>query len=77
MAAVRSIFEYVSDKCYNGLYDAAKKYLDNHWRTIGLETRRVAEIKNAELIDATVQRVYVTDRPGNCIAFDISRCTRL
>lgn len=38
---------------------------------MGLETRRVAEIKNAELIDATVQRVYVTDRPGNCIAFDI------
>ena len=71
MAAVRSIFEYVSDKCYNGLYDAAKKYLDNHWHTMGLETRRVAEIKNAELIDATVQRVYVTDRPGNCIAFDI------
>ena len=71
MAAIRSIFEYVSDKCYNGLYDAAKKYLDNHWRTMGLETRRVAEIKNAELIDATVQRVYVTDRPGNCIAFDI------
>ena len=71
MAAIRSIFEYVSDKCYNGLYDAAKKYLDNHWRTMGLETRRVAEIKNAELIDATAQRVYVTDRPGNCIAFDI------
>lgn len=71
MAAVRSIFEYVSNKCYNGLYDAAKKYLDNHWHTMGLETRRVAEIKNAELIDATVQRVYVTDRPGNCIAFDI------
>lgn len=71
MAAVRSIFEYVSNKCYNGLYNAAKKYLDNHWHTMGLETRRVAEIKNAELIDATVQRVYVTDRPGNCIAFDI------
>ena len=48
MAAVRSIFEYVSNKCYNGLYDAAKKYLDNHWHTMGLETRRVAEIKNAE-----------------------------
>ena len=71
MAAARSIFEYVKGKCYNGLFEAAKEYFDEHWAEMGLYSRRVPQIESAEIIDATVQRVYVADRPGDCIAFDV------
>ena len=71
MAAARSIFEYVKGKCYNGLFEAAKEYFDEHWTEMGLYSRRVPQIESAEIIDATVQRVYVADRPGDCIAFDV------
>ena len=71
MAAARSIFEYVKGKCYNGLYDAAERWFDAHWDELGLESRRVPRIETAEITDATVQRVYVTDRPGDRIAFDV------
>ena len=71
MAAVRSIFDYVSKKCYNGLFDAAKEYLDGHWREMNLETNRVPTIDSYELVDANVQRVYVSDLPGDRIAFDV------
>ena len=69
--AIRSIFEYVDHKCYNGLYAAAQEYFENHWRTMGLYSRRVPRIDAAEILDASVQRVYVTDLPGDCIAFDV------
>ena len=71
MAAVRSIFDYVSKKCYNGLFDAAQEYLDGHWREMNLETNRVPTIDSYELVDANVQRVYVSDLPGDRIAFDV------
>lgn len=71
MAASRSFSEYVKNKCYNGLFDAAKEYFDEHWEEMGLYSRRVQRITDAEIVDATIQRVYVTDRPGNEIAFDV------
>lgn len=71
VVAARSIFEYVSNKCYNGLFDAAKEYLDEHWREMNLETSRVPTIDSYELVDANVQRVYVSDLPGDRIAFDV------
>lgn len=71
MAAVRSIFEYVKNKCYNGLYEAASTYFDANWEAMELSSRKVEHIDNAEIVDATVERVYVTDRPGSRIAFDV------
>ena len=71
MAAVRSIFEYVNKKCYNGLYAAAEKYLSENWENMELRSSRVDHIENVDLVDAFVQRVYVTDLPGNRIAFDV------
>ena len=71
MAEVRSIFSYVDKKCYNGLYDAAAEYIAKHWETMGLESRRVPDIQTAELADAWVRRVYVSDLPGDRIAFDV------
>lgn len=71
VAEVRSIFSYVDKKCYNGLYDAAAEYIAKHWETMGLESRRVPDIQTAELADAWVRRVYVSDLPGDRIAFDV------
>ena len=31
MATVHSFKEYVENKCYNGLYDAAEKYVAENW----------------------------------------------
>lgn len=31
MATGRSFKEYVKNKCYNGLYDAAEKYVAENW----------------------------------------------
>lgn len=69
--AIRSIFEYVKDKCYNGLYDAAKKYLARNWQSLDLYSCRVADIQRVSLVDITFQRVYVSDLPGDRIAFDV------
>lgn len=71
MAAVRSIFEFVKSKCYNGLYDAASSFFEANWQSMELSSRKVYRIDNAELVDATVQRVYVTDLPDSRIAFDV------
>ena len=69
--AIRSIFEYVKDKCYNGLYDAARKYLAKNWQSLDLYSHRVTDIQRVSLVDITFQRVYVTDLPGDRIAFDV------
>lgn len=69
--AIRSIFEYVKDKCYNGLYDAAVTYFDENWHELDLNCSRVPDIESASVEDATVERVYVTDLPGDRIAFDV------
>ncbi len=33
MAADRSFKEFVIDKCYNGLYGAAEKYVADNWES--------------------------------------------
>lgn len=71
MAEVRSIFSYVDKKCYNGLYNVAAEYIAKHWEAMDLESRRVPDIQTAELTDAWVRRVYVSDLPGDRIAFDV------
>ena len=71
MAVARSFSDYVKNKCYNGLFDAAKEYFDEYWDGMDLHSSRVRHITTAEIIDATIQRVYVTDRPGDGIAFDV------
>lgn len=67
----RSIFEYVNNKCYNRLYAEAEKFLRQNWRSMDLLSRKVQDVGSVYLIDATVQRVYVTDLPGDRIAFDV------
>ena len=71
MSEIRSIFAYVENKCYDGLYDAAARYIARNWNNMDLESPRVPDIHTAELADAWVRRVYVSVLPGDYISFDV------
>ena len=72
MATGRSFAEYVKDKCYNGLFEAAKEYADDNYENLNLRSRRLSKIGSVEFIDATIQRVYVSDprHGGGCADAD-------
>ena len=44
MAAGRSFKEFVKDKCYNGLYAAAEKYIADNWESFDLYTRKIHRV---------------------------------
>ena len=71
MATVHSFKEYVENKCYNGLYDAAEKYVAENWESLDLRTRSVHRIGAVEVVDGWIQCVYVSDLPGMHVAFDV------
>lgn len=71
MATGRSFAEYVKNKCYDGLYRAAEDYVDRNRESLDLHTRNIHRIGEVELVDATVQRVFVRDMPGMRIAFEV------
>lgn len=71
MAAGRSFKEFVKDKCYNGLYAAAEKYVSDNWKSFDLYTRKIHRIGSVEMTDGRIERVYVEDRPGMKVAFDV------
>jgi hypothetical protein len=71
VSAGRSFAEFVKIKCYDSLCDAAGEYVTENWRQLDLYSKRVQHIENAEFIDATIQRVYVSDLPGMRVAFDV------
>ena len=71
MATGRSFAEYVKNKCYDGLCQAAQNYVDNDWQSLDLYARRVHKIGEVEFIDAEIKRVYVRDLPGMAVAFEV------
>lgn len=71
MATGRSFAEFVKNKCYNGLYQAAENYVDSDWQSLNLYTRHVHRIGEVELVDVNIQRVYVHDLPGMRVGFDV------
>lgn len=71
MATDRSFAEFVKSKCYSGLYKAAEKYVEDEWESLPLYTKKVHTVGAVELVDATVQRVYVADLPGMKVKFDV------
>lgn len=71
MATGRSFAEFVKDKCYNGLYQTAEEYVNENWESMNLYTRNVHRVGYAEMIDATIERVYVRDLPGMRVAFEV------
>lgn len=71
MSTSRSFAEYIKMKCYNALYAAAEQYVNDHWQSLNLYTKHIRRIGTVELVDATIQRVYVQDLPGMRVAFDV------
>jgi hypothetical protein len=63
MAGNRSFKEYVKDKCYNGLYETAENYVADNWESMDLYTRKVHRIGLSDMVDASIERVYVRDLP--------------
>lgn len=71
MVTGRSFAEFVKDKCYNGLYQTAEEYVNENWESMNLYTRNVHRVGYAEMIDATIERVYVRDLPEMRVAFEV------
>ena len=71
MATGRSFAEYVKSKCYSGLYKAAEDYVEREWESLPIYTKKVHKIGEIDLVDATIQRVYVEDLPGMRVKFDV------
>lgn len=71
MTAGRSFKEFVKDRCYNGLYAAAEKYIADNWESFDLYTRKIHRIGSVEMVDGRIERVYVEDRPEMRVAFDV------
>lgn len=71
MTTGRSFAEYVKDKCYNGLYNAAERYAKANSERLGLYTPHVNRVGDIEVQDVSIQRVYVRDLPGTKVAFEV------
>lgn len=71
MAIGRSFAEYIEDKCYDRLYKAAEKYVDDNWKSLHLYSKRIHHIDSVEISDATIQRVYIRDLPDTRVAFEV------
>lgn len=71
MATGRSFAEFVKDKCYNGLHQTAEDYVNENWKSMDLYARNVHRVGHAEMIDATIERVYVRDLPEMRVAFEV------
>ena len=71
MAAGRSFAEFVKNKCFDGLYEAAEEYASANQDSLDLRTWHVSRIGDVEFVDANIQRVYVRDLPGMRVAFDV------
>ena len=52
MTTGRSFFEYVKNKCYNGLYEAADKYVRSNWRNLDLNAWRLDDITYVSFEDS-------------------------
>ena len=71
MAIGRSFAEYIEDKCYDRLYQAAEQYVDDNCTALPLYSKRIHHIDSVEISDATIQRVYIRDLPGTRVAFEV------
>jgi len=67
----RSFAEYVKNKCYNGLYEAAEEYVQQNWETMDLWTKNVHRIGSVDVDDVIVQRVYIHDLPEMRVEFEV------
>lgn len=72
MAAQRSFTEYVKKRFDNNFWAAAEGYLDENYDSLGLELKRIHRAGEYEVSDVKVEYVWVADKPGMEIQFDVA-----
>lgn len=77
MANNHSFTEYVSNTFSNQLWAAAEEYLQQSWNPDKYIFYNIRRPGDSELVDVKVEYVWVFDRPGQCIQFDVAVSTRL
>ena len=71
MAEDRSFKDYVAHRFYNEVFDAVKDYVTHHHSRLTVRSHQVHRVDDAWLSDLSVKHVYVEERPGAKIAFDV------
>ena len=72
MAAHRSFAEYVKKKFDNNFWAAAESYLEANLDSLGIELKRIHRAGETEISDVKVEHVWVEDKPGMEIHFDVA-----
>ena len=72
MAAQRSFTEYVKKRFDNNFWAAAESYLDENFDSLGIELRRIHRAGETEISDVKVEHVWIDDKPGMEIHFDVA-----
>lgn len=72
MAAQRSFTEYVKKRFDNDFWAAAESFLEANLDSLGIELRRIHRAGETEISDVNVEHVWVEDRPGMEICFDVA-----
>ena len=68
----RSFTEYVSNTFSNQFWAAAEEYLQQNWDLDEYDFYKIRRPGEPELDDVKVEHVWVFDRPGMCIQFDVA-----
>lgn len=71
-AAHRSFAEYVKKRFDNNFWAAAESYLEANLDSLGIELRRIHRAGETEISDVKVEHVWVEDKPGMEIHFDVA-----
>ena len=72
MAAHRSFADYVRKRFDNDFWVAAESYLEANIHALGLEQRRIHRAGDHEISNVKVEYVWVEDKPGMEIYFDVA-----
>lgn len=72
MAVHRSFTEYVKKRFDNDFWAAAESFLDTNLDSLGIEVRRIHRAGETEISDVKVEHVWVEDKPGMEIHFDVA-----
>ena len=67
-----SFTEYVSNTFSNQFWAAAEEYLQQNWDPDEFDFYKIRRPGEPELDDVNVEHVWVFDRPGMCIQFDVA-----
>lgn len=72
MAVFRSFKDFISDKFYDKMFTAIKRYVFSNREKLDLRSYAVSNIDNAVLSDISVMSVGIDDREGMSISFDVA-----